>query len=219
MWSSQSKTQPEFTHHTPPFQGHNMQHKIDRNCNCISNYQEAQQGPRDMSAAPFATSVPWMPMATPMSAWFKAGASLTSQRAWRNQDMSKLIQCQTQDALQCSFNKNKQLHLRSWQRLGLAASVTTWTNQKSLIGETPSLSKELFYGLNPTTVRTRVPKVLQPKRKPSKIPKTYFLNRECCPRRGYKCPSPPLTGAGASCAIKTVCCVRCDSVVSNTTGW
>jgi hypothetical protein len=133
--------------------------------------------------------------------------------------MSKLIQCQTQDALQCSFNKNKQLHLRSWQRLGLAASVTTWTNQKSLIGETPSLSKELFYGLNPTTVRTRVPKVLQPKRKPSKIPKTYFLNRECCPRRGYKCPSPPLTGACASCAIKKVCCVCCDSVVSNTTGW
>ena len=33
--------------------------------------------PRCMSAAPFATSVPWIPIATPMSAWFKAGASFT----------------------------------------------------------------------------------------------------------------------------------------------
>ena len=32
---------------------------------------------RHMSDAPLATSVPWMPMATPMSAWFKAGASFT----------------------------------------------------------------------------------------------------------------------------------------------
>ena len=30
-----------------------------------------------MSLAPLATSVPWMPMATPMSAWFSAGASFT----------------------------------------------------------------------------------------------------------------------------------------------
>mmetsp|Transcript_108104 Transcript_108104/g.348966 ORF Transcript_108104/g.348966 Transcript_108104/m.348966 type:complete len:217 (+) Transcript_108104:733-1383(+) len=32
---------------------------------------------KTMSDAPLATSVPWMPIATPMSAWFSAGASLT----------------------------------------------------------------------------------------------------------------------------------------------
>ena len=166
-----------------------MRREID--CNCISNYQEAQQGPRDMSAAPFATSVPWMPIATPMSAWFKAGASLTSQREETKTypNYSKLIQRQTQDTLQCSFNKNKQLRLRSWQRLGLA-SVTTWTSHKSLIGETPSISTELLCGLNSSKFHNSQDAC------PQDAPTKAYFESGVPPRPGKKCCPPRLCQAG-----------------------
>ena len=62
-------------------------HTVYRNQNAYRIFSVTQctiPGPRYISAAPFATSVPWMPMATPMSAWFKAGASLTSAHNYAN---------------------------------------------------------------------------------------------------------------------------------------